>query len=162
MKIQYGFAKLLLRIKYEKDLIGNVGDIIMFCRHEKDMIFWILDETLESNKFGIEVSSKGFNSDDFKVVNNIYLLCTNSLNDYYIHFEKDLVYHFDGKIFRSLFPIQPYNDTSRQSLNIGEYWKTTNFFLSGKWMSILNFKVISKQEALEYKEIKESSEKFGI
>lgn len=164
MKIQYGFARFRSTCYTNDDqFFANAGDLIMFCRHEEDSIFWIFKENSTCKIIRDQLSSETFKT-TFQIVSNVYLLCTKSLNMSYFKFEKDIVYQFNKHVFRSLFSKQPWQEGSNL-LTLDENWETTNFFMSGTWLYDGDFKIISKKEALQYKkeyEFKMDTEKFGI
>ena len=152
MNIQYGFAKF--RSTYvdhdnDEQLFGNTGDIMMFSRDEETLLLRTFSDNLDTKVKQFKSTAKAFN-DYFKVVNNIYLLCIRGLTDQHFTFIKDVVYQFNGKTFQSLYSEQPWNSDGYFP-PFGEQWHTTNFFLSGKWMFDLDFRVISKKEAFEFK-----------
>jgi hypothetical protein len=81
-----------------------------------------------------------------------------------LKFEQDVVYLFTGAIFRSFFSEQPLKPDI-DLIDIGEKWKTIIFFMTGSWIFLFGFTVISKKEAVERKkafELKTDSEKFGL
>ncbi len=164
MNIQYGFVKFTSTLyRQENQLFGNKGDIVMFSRHGDEIIIRVLNENITHNLLHDTMPADSFKK-YFKLVNNFYLLCTQNLDDEYFKFEKDIVYQFKGGVFRSLFSEQPLK-SDKNSLLIGEKWKTTIFFMSGKWIFDLKIKVIDRNDALEREkafELKTDSEKFGI
>jgi|GEM_PF-7063013 hypothetical protein len=165
MNIQYGFAKLRSTIHFnDGQIFANVGDVIMFCKLDEEIIFGILSDNVELNR-GTKTFSAEIFKKYFKVINNVYLLCTNGLIDKDLFFVKGLVYHFNGRVFENILPNLTCWQSSSKLLPFDEIWETTNFFLSGNWMSKLDFTVISKREAFKFKEsyeLKTDSEKFGL